>query len=223
MCSSSIIFWLLLIFTLVAARIILTAAIKCLCFCLLSESMWTLKLSRKKESASLLFFLFLGVRRFTFRNGRVLSIVLQYVTPNVSVSSFFGGFSTDIWSLPRFLNNFFLLFANIWFWLYCLLLFTYLLILGLLLQFSFWGILLFAVIGLLLLCISFFIRCFFLETFWVSPFCTISVIIDRSALMPLIWFSSVVFLLVLSVYCFFSLGFLAFYHLFRYYVRTHIL
>ena len=150
----------------------------------------------------------------------VLSIVLQYVTPNVSVSSFFGGFSTDIWSLPRFLNNFFLLFANIWFWLYFLLLFTYLLILGLLLQFSFWGILLFAVIGLLLLCIFFFIRCFFLETFWVSPFCTMSVIIDRSAVMSLIWFSILVFLLVLTVYCFFSLGFLAFYPSFQI-LRTH--
>ena len=53
-----IIFSLLLIFTLVAARIILTAAIKCQCFSLLSESMWTLKLSRKKESASLLLFFF---------------------------------------------------------------------------------------------------------------------------------------------------------------------
>ena len=55
-----IIFSLLLIFTLVAARIILTAAIKCQCFSLLSESMWTLKLSRKKESASLLFFFFIS-------------------------------------------------------------------------------------------------------------------------------------------------------------------
>ena len=69
-----IIFSLLLIFTLVAARIILTAAIKCQCFSLLSESMWTLKLSRKKESASLLFFffLFLGVRRFTSETGGCL-------------------------------------------------------------------------------------------------------------------------------------------------------
>ena len=75
-----IIFSLLLIFTLVAARIILTAAIKCQCFSLLSESTWTLKLSRKKESASLLlFFLFLGVRRFTFRHGRVLE--MQNSTP----------------------------------------------------------------------------------------------------------------------------------------------
>ena len=100
----------------------------------------------------------------------MLSIVLQYVTPNVSVSSLFGGFSTSVCSLLRFLNNFFLLFANFWFWLYCLLLFTYLLIL--------WA---FASIFILrdsLVCSYWFvvtlyfifIRCFFLENFWVFTF-----------------------------------------------------
>ena len=47
----------------------------------------------------------------------------------VSVSSFFHDFSTSIYSLLRFLKNPFLLFANIWFCLQYLLLFTYLLIL----------------------------------------------------------------------------------------------
>ena len=42
---------------------------------------------------------------------------------------FLGGFSTDICSLSRFLKNFFLSFANIWFWRNHLLLSTYLLIL----------------------------------------------------------------------------------------------
>ena len=42
---------------------------------------------------------------------------------------FLGGFSTDICSLSRFLKNFFLSFASIWFWRNHLLLSTYLLIL----------------------------------------------------------------------------------------------
>ena len=113
---------------------------------------------------------------------------------NVSVASFFGGFSTGTCSLPRFLKNFFLLLANIWFCLYCLLLFSYLLIL--------WAFArIFILRNSLVVCRSWivvtlyflFIFCFFLEIFWVSLFCAMSVNIDRSALMPLIWFSILVF------------------------------
>ena len=93
-----------------------------------------------------------------------------------------------------FWRTFFLLFANIWFWLNCLLLFTCLLILW---AFAWIFILRYPVT----VCSSWFvvilylllIRCFFLEIFWVSPFCAMSVNIDSSALMLLIWFSSLVF------------------------------
>lgn len=75
----------------------------------------------------------------------------------ISVGFFFGGTSTRICCLPMFLKNLFLLFANICFCLYYLLLFLHISwIFGLLLEFSFEAILLlFAVLDLLLFCISF--------------------------------------------------------------------
>ena len=104
-------------------------------------------------------------------------------------------FSTGTCSLLRFLKNFFLLLANIWFCLYCLLLFSYRLILCAFAR-------IFTLRDSLVLCRScffcyflflFFIFCFFLEIFWVSLFCAMSDNIDRSALRPLIWFSILVF------------------------------
>ena len=91
-------------------------------------------------------------------------------------------------------DELFSMFANIWFWLNCLLLFTCLLILW---AFAWIFILRYPVT----VCSSWFvvilylllIRCFFLEIFWVSPLCAMSVSIDSSALMLLIWFSFLVF------------------------------
>ena len=112
---------------------------------------------------------------------------------NVSVASFFGGFSTGTCSLPRFLENFFLLLANIWFCLYCLLLFSYLLILWAFARIFFLRVSLVVCRSWCVVILYFlFIFCF-LEIFWVSLFCAMSVNIHRSALIPLIWFSILVF------------------------------
>ena len=51
----------------------------------------------------------------------------------------------------------------------------------------------FTLLGLLLFCTSFSFFVFFLQIFWVSPFCVMSVRIDNSALMLLIWSSILVF------------------------------
>ena len=131
---------------------------------------------------------------------------------NVSVASFFGRFSTGTCSLPRFLKNFFLLLANIWFCLYCLLLFSYRLII--------WAFArIFILRNSLVVCRSWFvvilyflfIFCFFLEIFWISLFCAMSDNIDRSALMPLIWFSILVFHFGCSLALLLLLGVLVFY------------
>ena len=79
----------------------------------------------------------------------------KMLSQNVSVAYFFGGFPTGTCSLPRFLKNFFPLLANIWFCLYCLLLFSYLLILGAFARiFILWDSVGFVDLGLLLFCIS---------------------------------------------------------------------
>ena len=113
---------------------------------------------------------------------------------NVSVAYFFGGFPTGTCSLPRFLKNFFLLLANIWFCLYCLLLFSYLLILGAFARvFILWDSVVVCRSWFVVILYFPFIFCLFLDIFWVSLFCAISVNVDRSAPMPLIWFSFIVF------------------------------
>ena len=101
---------------------------------------------------------------------------------------FLGGFSTDICSLSRFLKNFFLSFANIWFWLNHLLLFTYLLIL--------WAFAwIFRHLLLFLVC-CYFVLLFNSLFFSCRSFgfhLSVSVSIDNSALMLLIWSSILVF------------------------------
>ena len=148
----------------------------------------------------------------------MLFIILQDVTPKW-LSCFF------LWLFPKWhlfftkvsLKNLFLLLGNIWFCLHCLLhffLYTYFLIL--------WAIsrafilripLLLLDLTLLLVCISF----MFFVSFWRSfglhfSDGAMSVNIDRSTLMPLIWFSILVFrfgciwILLLLFLCYFQLN-----------------
>ena len=105
----------------------------------------------------------------------VLSIMFsKRECQNVSVGSFLGGFSTDMCSFPRFLKNLFLLFGKIWFWLTCLLvLHIFSRLFELLLEFSFWRILFPVGSSWFVVILYFLILCFFLEIFWVSPFCAV--------------------------------------------------